>query len=138
MKDNNIGIHFHHVALSVSDLEASEEFYRHFGFTLELEREIPERKLKIARMVCNNACLELFCFYDFWPNDRLNRNLWDDLSQLGVKHFAMKVPDIRRFRDQLLSWYGGDVDEISEGKTGLQYFFLRDPDGILLEIVEVL
>ncbi len=123
----------HHVAISVSDIQKAIEFYLLFGF-----KEVASYKdenLEIKHLYLNGFILEVFSFKDY--KEREIFNLWDDLKILGVKHFALKVDDIEKARDFFIE--KGIISEdtkISKGRTGILYFFVKDPDGNFVEIVQ--
>lgn len=55
---------------------------------------------------------------------------------VGTKHFAMHTRDIEAAHAALVK-AGAEVDQrIAIGRTGMRYFFAKDPDGILIEVVD--
>ncbi len=123
----------HHVAVSVSDMEKAVEFYTILGF-----KEIAGYKddnLEIKHLYLNGFILELFCFKEHIGKESVE--LWEDLKRVGVKHFALSVPDIQKAKEYLVD--KGIVQEdlkIKKGRTGILYFFIQDSDGNFVEIVE--
>jgi glyoxylase I family protein len=59
-----------------------------------------------------------------------------DLPRIGVKHFGLRVSSITDAKNFIEERGLGTNIEIREGKTGVTYFFIKDPSGILLEFVE--
>lgn len=60
-----------------------------------------------------------------------------DLPAIGAKHFGLKVDSIEAARDELAAKGIVKPDiQITQGRTGPRYFFIEDPDGILVEILE--
>jgi catechol 2,3-dioxygenase-like lactoylglutathione lyase family enzyme len=59
----------------------------------------------------------------------------NDLETVGVKHLALRVPSVREAR-ATLEQTGAVVTDTARGRTGIDYFFVRDPDGIWVEIVQ--
>ena len=60
-----------------------------------------------------------------------------DLPVVGTKHFGLRVDSIEAAKADLVS--KGLVQpetQIINGRTGPKYFFIADPDGILVEIAE--
>ncbi len=123
----------HHIAISVSNIQKAIEFYSLFGF-----KEVASYKdenLEIKHLYLNGFILEVFSFKDYKKREILN--LWEDLKILGVKHFALKVNDIEKARDFFIE--KGIISEdtkINKGRTGILYFFIKDPDGNFVEIIQ--
>nr|VFK54976.1 MAG: Glyoxalase/Bleomycin resistance protein/Dioxygenase superfamily protein [Candidatus Kentron sp. TUN]VFK58588.1 MAG: Glyoxalase/Bleomycin resistance protein/Dioxygenase superfamily protein [Candidatus Kentron sp. TUN]VFK61150.1 MAG: Glyoxalase/Bleomycin resistance protein/Dioxygenase superfamily protein [Candidatus Kentron sp. TUN] len=64
------------------------------------------------------------------------RELNSDLPVVGVRHFGLRVPSIVEARKHLeAAGLASDV-EVKHGRTEIDYFFIRDPDGIFIEIVQ--
>ena len=126
----------HHVALSVSDLERSESFYRLFGFRPVYRWSAPDGSLTIVHLKLGGAFLELFSYRDHQPPPESSRRLETDLPRLGTKHFALGVDSVDAARQRLIEHGLGPVPAPSTGRTGVRYFFIQDPDETLLEIVE--
>jgi glyoxylase I family protein len=81
--------------------------------------------------------LELFCYADYQPAPDTIHSTKTDLPIIGTKHFGLKVDSIEAAREDLAA--KGIVDKdiaITQGRTGPRYFFIEDPDGILVEIAE--
>lgn len=81
--------------------------------------------------------LELFCLADNAEAPANERQLFEDLRHTGLRHFALRAESLETARRTLIAsgMAPGDI-AIREGKTGLRYLFLRDPDGNFVEIVE--
>jgi glyoxylase I family protein len=125
------------VAISVSDLERSIKFYEIFGFKHRLFWEAPDKSLKIEYMQNVDSFLELFCFKEFRTAPQRSKSIDTDLPAIGVKHFALKVTSIEETLVLLTkSGFAKPGTKISQGRTGMAYFFISDPDGILMEIVQ--
>lgn len=129
-------LRIHHVAISVTDMQASKAFYRELGFTDAMSWAAPEGSPEIAHLKLGDTLLELFCFADHLPAPESAAALQTDLPRIGAKHFALQVgsiEDAKRFVEE--RGWATDV-EIIHGKTGVTYFFINDPSGILLEFVQ--
>ncbi len=126
----------HHVALSVSDLGTSIGFYAAFGFAPVYRWQAEDGSLAIAQLKLDGILLELFCFAASTPAPASSKQLASDLPRIGIKHFGLRVPDIGAALERLrAAGLAGDI-QVMHGRTGINYFFIRDPDGILLEIVQ--
>lgn len=126
----------HHGALSVLDMAESLAFYAQFGFVTVLRWQDPDGRLEIAHLKLAGNYLELFCYRDPAPAPETAGALATDLPRIGVKHLALKVPSIQDAK-QFVESRGIATDvEVQRGRTGVTYFFVKDPSGILLELVE--
>jgi len=127
-----------HVALSVSDLNRSMEWYQTmFGFQTEVQFDRPDLRLKGAIMKLYGFGLELFQPYEPQPLPEYCQELATDLEVVGTKHLALLVEDIQQAYESLRSKRANLAGEIVEGKTAI-YFFAKDPDGILVEVKQAL
>jgi glyoxylase I family protein len=129
----------HHVTLSVRNLSYSVDFYSSLGFQVLMCWESASRNLSIAHLGHSNGSLilELFCYAENSSESALSLDIGNDLASVGVKHFALQVSGLESVHDRaVVKWGGASVTDITAGRTGIRYFFLRDPDGMWVEIVE--
>jgi len=109
---------------------------RFTGSTL-LEWQSEDGDLAIAQMKLGEMILELFCFAANHGRMPATEPLWDNLQQTGPRHFALQVDDLEAALDELIVEGLAPTDAtITEGKTGIRYLFIRDPDGNFIEIAE--
>jgi len=129
----------HHVALSVTNRETSIDFYEKLGFTEVHFWEADDKNLSITHLKLGDSdfILELFCFASPQSAPDSIHATATDLPVIGTKHFGLKVDSIEVARDDLTAKGIVKPDiAITQGRTGPRYFFIEDPDGILVEIAE--
>jgi len=127
----------HHIAIAVSDLECSVPFYEKLGFREVMRWQAEDGSLVIVQMKLEALLLELFCYVSASKSDVKERALESDLRVVGIRHFGLKTDDIEKRRLQLIE--AGLIDDsvaVTHGRTGIDYLFMRDPDGMFIEIVQ--
>ena len=132
---NTPAFSFHHVAISVRDIEQSKDFYEQiFGF--ELYQKYDTNDMKIYLLKLNSFTLELFWFKEQETISNIKQEELQNLSKSGVKHFALKVDNLEEVREYLIQHNVEIYKDITIGRNPLKYLFLKDPNGIQVEIVE--
>lgn len=128
---------FNHVCLSISDEAASEAFYAKLGFRRFAHWEAADKALTITHLTNDSMLLEMICYADRKPAPEWIHDTATDLPVLGTKHFALRVNSIEDAkRDLVERGLIGSDHLIKPGRTVSAYFFVPDPDGILVEIVQ--
>ena len=119
-----------HTSITVKDMEESIKFYRDvMGLELQSRREIPENKAEIAFLGDeeSNARIEL----TYWKE----KEGWTEGDELD--HIAFGVPDmneaINRFRELKVEIA---MDPYTLKGSTTRIAFIKDPNGIWLEIIE--
>lgn len=125
-----------HVAISVTNSEKSIEFYKKFGFKEFKSWKAEDESIKINMLKLNNMVLEIFCYKEYKDLPETAKTTATDLPILGTKHFALGVENIEKAKDFVLENDICQSVDIKTGRLGKQYFFINDPDGILVEIIE--
>ena len=125
-----------HVAISVSDINRTVDFYKKFGFEEFKSWSADDESIKINMLKLDNMVLEIFCYKDYESIPESARKITDDLRVIGTKHFALGVDDINEAKEFVMKNDICNDVEINKGRLGKEYFFISDPDGILVEIIE--
>jgi len=131
----------HHVGITVSDLDATTEFYQSV-FDCEIIAEfsvdgdafatgvdIENASAEFVHLDLGSVRLELVA-YDPAGDDRSPAALND----AGATHIGVEVDDVDEFYESLPS----SVETLSPPQTtatGTKICFLRDPDGTLIEVL---
>lgn len=109
-----------HIAIIVSS-EEGVEFYKQFGFK-EVSRTVrPEQHDSVVVLDGFNSTLEIFV-------DRTHPVRVTNPEALGLRHLCFQTEDIDRFKFN---------EPIRVNAVGERYSFLKDPDGLPIEIKEV-
>ncbi len=126
----------HHGGLSVSNLERSMEFYRRvFGFELDTKVTSSDGSLVIVHLKRGNDYLELFCHQSPKPMPEHAHDPMSDFAVIGTKHIAFATYQAEQMHAFLRKQKVEGLTGIYENNPHYLYFFLKDPDGIIIEIV---
>lgn len=126
---------FNHVTLSVDNLENTLKFYQLFGF--EKYKEYHDDCVDIVMLKLGNMVLEIFHYIENIELPDHSKDLSVDLKTIGNKHFGIGVKDINLAKKFVQDNKLTDSEiTITKGRLGKQYFFIKDPNGILFEIIE--
>jgi glyoxylase I family protein len=128
---------FHHVTISVRELDTAEGFYRGLGFVPAYRWQDDEGQLQICHLRLGQALLELYCFRPVDDPELSAMPPWAHGFRLGLRHFALQVDDLDRALNALHG-AGMLVDKPSpvKGQTCARYVFILDPDGNSVELLE--
>jgi glyoxylase I family protein len=126
----------HHVGISVTDLNASLKFYERFGFQERNHWTSDDGEIDIVHMQLGSYLLELFAYKNHHPAPESMSTLAVDIPTIGTKHHGVRVEDI----DAAHAWAKAEgltpESDVLEGRTGVRYFFVRDPSGNFFELAE--
>jgi catechol 2,3-dioxygenase-like lactoylglutathione lyase family enzyme len=124
----------HHTAISVADADRSVKFYEYFGFREILTWQASDDSLSIVHLMNDrDQVLEIVCYAK--PEIGPIPGVGNDLDRVGVKHMAFHVDDVEAVRDDIAARGLGEVTEITHGRTQMDLFFVRDPDGLWVEVL---
>jgi catechol 2,3-dioxygenase-like lactoylglutathione lyase family enzyme len=138
----------HHTAISTGNIERAKQFYRDLlGFeevyasSWEVGTEsvdkivgLRDSSAQVVMLKAGNACVELFQYAA--PNPKLsdaNRPVCDH----GITHLCLQVSDIDAEYERLKA-AGMRFHCPPQGRSGLRVTYGRDPDGNVVELLEVL
>lgn len=125
-----------HVAISITNAEKSIEFYKKFGFKDFKSWKAEDESIKINMLKLNNVVLEIFCYKEYTKLPDTAKSTATDLPVLGTKHFALGVENIEKAKEFVIKNEIANDIEIKVGRLGKPYFFIKDPNEILVEIIE--
>ena len=117
--------------IRVKDLEKSVGFYtKELGFVESRRKEYPDKEFDLVFLTLpGSEDYELELTYNY------DREEGYDLGT-GYGHIAISHPDIKSIRKDLME-KGYEVTEIRGlSKDSSKYFFVTDPDGYRIEIIE--
>jgi glyoxylase I family protein len=123
----------HHVAIICSDYASSKHFYTEvLGLKVIAEAYRAERQsYKLDLALADGAQLELFSFPN--PPERPSRP-----EACGLRHLAFAVNNVEHTKIEL-EQKGVAVEPIRVDEyTGKKFTFFADPDGLPLEVYEVI
>lgn len=110
---------------------ASISFYESLGFKKNQEYQSANNDRRICYLLMNKFLLEIFNFEAPAGQSESNRHV----DIVGLRHFALKTKSIDHAYQRMIDM-GYQCEEIKLGSSGMMYFFVKDPDGIWIEIVE--
>jgi len=128
-----------HVGLSVADLDAACEFYsRAFGFARQLEFELAPHPIRGLMLRHESGMrLELFERQGSSPGVQGVTPI-EALATRGYGHFAFATPDIDAVFTRALAAGASPVrDPAPSPEPGVRFAFVADPEGNLVELVEL-
>ena len=126
----------HHFAISALDLSATKAFYELVGFQTAAEWTARDKSLVITHMLGPaGITLEVFTYAQNGSVTAPDFSMGNDLEQVGVKHLGFHVDDLNETRAFFSDLGKYTITDIIDGRTGIQYFFVKDPNGIWVEFV---
>ena len=135
-----------HTAITVTDFDRFVQFYaEHFGCRLvavgESEPEkvrtffgvdAEEAKCRIGWLrTPGGGMLEIF---EFTPRQPAQKVVW---SRVGMTHISFDVKDCYKWHDYLVKKGVSIVSEVEKSKHGHTFFFIKDCDGNLIELIDL-
>lgn len=135
--ETNTQFTFDHIGISVSNLDKSIDFYtKIFGFKCQRIIEMPAGNNRVAVLQKEGFTIEMFGYTDALPLPDDRKIPTKDLKTIGVKHVAIRVNDCVAAADFLKKNGVEFISEPAVGVRGWRRFWVKDPDGIPLELTE--
>ncbi len=126
-----------HVSFSVKELEKSISFFELFGFEVIRRYESDNKDLRLIMMKSkSNMYIDMFNYTNYTDIPSTSLELSTDLPIVGTKHMGLRVKDIEKAKEFVIENGVANDITINEGRLGRRYFFIQDPNGILIEIIE--
>ncbi|MFW5987912.1 MAG: VOC family protein [bacterium] len=123
---------FDHVTITVSDLKESIKFYRDIlGLEVMGMLEQNDGDFKLVYFKAGSSVIEMFHF-----SEKGKAILENDDHDLGIKHFGFKVDSVDQVTKTLKEKGVEFTLEPLDATGGVRIAFFKDPDGVLIEIVE--
>lgn len=129
--------YFHHVGITVRDLEATIAWYeKHLDFKRLTDFGFPGAK--VAFIGRGDLRLEFFQIENAMPMEDGRKEAESNLSFGGINHFAIFVDDIDTTLEDLKAKgveQGYTLNVVPDG-SGDRYTFIRDNEGMLIELYQ--
>lgn len=127
---------YFHTALSVKNLQEAQKFYEIvFGLKLKTKGERSELGVKFIMLEEANSKTVIELFEHNQPAP-LKEDLMD-FQNVGIKHIAFIVEDIENTIEQAVKNNAKIIWPPKQGITVKRIAFIRDPNGIPIELVEL-
>ena len=128
---------FHHVGITVRDLEATIAWYeKHLGFKRLTDFGFPGAR--VAFIGRGDLRLEFFQIENATPMEDARKEAESNLSFGGINHFAISVDDLEVTLAELKAKgveQAHTLDVVPDG-SGDRYTFIRDNEGMLIELYQ--
>lgn len=130
-----MNLKIHHVALTVRDMNETIAWYEKFFDAKVIER-YSKHGLEIAHIEFGDVRVELFAGEEVRPLPEYRETVQDDIRVIGTKHVCLETNDL----DALVKTLGERGAEFATKPDaagfGGHYVFIKDPNGILIELYQ--
>lgn len=131
-------ISFHHVGISVANLDESIAWYKEkLGFeeVMRMNQGETIQNMKIGHIKRGNIYLELFQVEGAKPLPEYRRDPNEDLRVHGIAHFGLLVNDAHAAVEELKA-KGVEIAMGPIDTPGVCFVFIRDNSGNAFELIE--
>ena len=126
-----------HYAISVADADKSIAFYGLFGYNKIIDYVAEDNSVRIVHMIKNGMIIEFFEYKQHNVLPEFVNDLGTDLKTIGAKHLGLSVENLEEAARYLIEKNVLEsMPVINHGRLGRDYFFVKDPDGIFVEIIQ--
>jgi catechol 2,3-dioxygenase-like lactoylglutathione lyase family enzyme len=135
---------WHHVAISVRDIDRALAFYRDLlGFALEWEMDhvrgefvdeivgLKDVDMRMAMLAGHGTRLELFQYHHPRGEDRGPRRQCD----YGITHICLLVEDVRGLYERLAAAGVAFMAAPRNHRPGGWVTYMKDPEGVTIELL---
>jgi methylmalonyl-CoA/ethylmalonyl-CoA epimerase len=136
-KGAGFDISFHHVGISVPNVEESVAWYKKmFGFEVVLRmNQGGDSTMNVVHIKRGNCYIELFQVAGAKPLPEYRRDPSADLRVHGLAHFAFQVSDVVAATRELKS-KGAEIAMGPVDTPGVAFAFVRDNAGNTFELIQ--
>jgi methylmalonyl-CoA/ethylmalonyl-CoA epimerase len=136
--ETGFDLSFHHIGISVANLEESIAWYKEMlGFeeVMRMDQGVTIEKMIIGHIKRGNCYIELFQVAGAKPLPEYRRDPNADLAVHGLKHFGLQVDDVYAAVKELKA-KGVEVAMEPIDTPGAAFAFIRDNSGNAFELIE--
>ena len=136
--ETRFDLSFHHIGISVANLEESITWYKEMlGFeeVMRMDRGETIENMIIGHIKRGNCYIELFQVAGAKPLPEYRRDPNADLAVHGLAHFALQVDDVHAALEELKA-KGVEVAMGPIDTPGVAFAFIRDNSGNAFELIE--
>jgi methylmalonyl-CoA/ethylmalonyl-CoA epimerase len=122
-----------HIGIAVANLEDAKKAWMDIGFVLDHETEVPEQKVKVAKLKWHETVIELL---EPTSEDSPIKGFLDKKGP-GIHHISIEVEDVSCMITDLLDKNVAMIDKVSRiGAAGKPIAFVhpKATGGVLLEL----
>lgn len=128
----NIYYKIHHISINVKSLSDSFSFYKKLGFRLVYK--YIDDQVEIYHLLNGFFIIELFYYKNYINLQKIHTPQNHSNEDIGYDHFSLCVDNIELAFKELKKY--SETKSPIIGRTGITYFFIKDPNNVRIEIVE--
>ncbi len=140
--------HIDHIGIVVNDFDRAKEFFLDFGFVVEDEQDIEGElldkvmgmqgcKSRVAFMVSPGEQIKIELTKFIRP-ENITPSVPNQMNTVGIEHIAMWVDDLDGIITSVKDKGYEMITGIENHENMLKVCYFRGPDGIIMEMAEML